>query len=339
MEKNVNATNQKEEVMKLVVDYKDRYLQNKHRFDSLNVNRLKELLDGEVEVINFFELLNENGDEDDVIIYTSSQVEQYKKYIEDTMYFQSDKIMVPSYGVLRSHENKFFQELYNRKKGIDTNIPAYLIGDISEFDKLVKEEKLEIPFVVKGITGSSSTNVTIAHSYEEGRLAIENLYKPIVDAYNHMAPEYLDLYPGENSHHRQVVIQEYIPLPNYDYRIHIMGDHYWGHKRTLAEGSEYASGSGSINEYGCELPNHVLDYAKDVFEKIDSPFAILDVVDIDEKCYLIEWSGIQLGIVSLLNGERYYYLEDEKWKRIEQKPDIELEFANSINKFIKEKTK
>ncbi len=322
--------------MKLVLDYKDRYLQKKHRFDSLDIDKLVEYLDGEVTVTNFFKLLNEEQGDDEVIVYTSSQVEQYKKYIEDTMYFHEDKLMIPSYAVLRSHENKFFQELYNRKHGIETNIPAYLIGDLSEYDKLVAEQALEIPFVVKGINGSSSVNVTICESYEEGRAAIEALYKPLVDAYNELTPPNLHLYPGENSQHRQCIIQKYIELPNYDWRVHIMGDRYWGHKRTLLEDSKYASGSGSENDFSCDIPDQVLNYAKAVFEKLESPFVILDIVDIGDKCYLIEWSAIQLGIVSLLNGQRFYTEEAGNWIRTEQTPDIELEFARSINQYIKE---
>ncbi len=323
--------------MKLVLDYKDRYLQKKHRFDSLDIDKLVEYLDGDVEVTNFFKLLNEETSDDEVIVYTSSQVEQYKKYIEDTMYFHGDKMMIPPYSVLRSHENKFFQELYNRKHGIETNIPAYLIADKSEYELLVEQGKIELPFVVKGINGSSSANVTVCDSFEEGRVAIDKLYKPLVDAYNELTPKNLDLYPGENSNHRQVVIQKYIELPNYDYRVHIMGDKFWGHRRDLVGDSKYASGKGSENIYDCELPKHVLDYSKEVFSKIDSPFVILDVVDIGTDCYLIEWSAIQLGIVSLLNGERYYHEVDGVWTRVDEVPNIEYEFANSINMYIKEK--
>ncbi len=325
--------------MKLVLDYKNRYLQKKHRFDSLDIDKLVEYLEGDVEVTNFFKLLNEETSDDEVVVYTSSQVEQYKKYIEDTMYFENDKIMIPSYPVLRSHENKFFQELYNRKHGLETNIPAYLIADKSEFEILVDEGKLELPFVVKGINGSSSANVTVCETFDEGREAIDKLYKPLVDAYNELTPKNLDLYPGENSNHRQVVIQKYIELPNHDWRVHIMGDRYWGHKRTLVGDSKYASGKGSENDFSCDIPKHVLDYSKEVFAKIDSPFVILDVVDIGEECYLIEWSAIQLGIISLLKGERYYELVDGEWERTEQTPNIELEFARAINEHVKEKLK
>lgn len=322
--------------MKLVLDYKDRYLQKQHRFDSLNIDKLVGHLEGEVKVTNFYKLLNEKQDNNDVIVYTSSQVEQYKKYIEDTMYFHDEQLMIPSYSVLRSHENKFFQELYNRKHGIQTNIPAYLFGDISEFDKMVEDKTLKVPFVVKGINGSSSVNVTICESFEQGREAILNLYKPVVDAYNELTPPNLHLYPGENSNHRQFIIQEYVELPNYDWRVHIMGDRFWGHKRTLVGDSKYSSGTGSVNDFGCEIPKHVLDYAMEVFSKIESPFAILDIVDIGDACYLIEWSGIQLGIVSLLNGERFYKYEANEWKRCEQKADVEFEFANAINLYVEE---
>ncbi|WOO89383.1 hypothetical protein R2F61_01380 [Mollicutes bacterium LVI A0078] len=322
--------------MKLVLDYKNRYLQKQHRFDSLDVEKLVEYLEGEVEVTNFFNLLNSDSSSDDVIVYTSSQVEQYKQYIEDTMYFQNDNLMIPSYEVLKSHENKFFQELYNRKHGIKTNIPAYLLGDKSEFELLIEQDKLKLPFVVKGINGSSSVNVTICETFEEGREAIDKLYKPIVEAYNQLTPTNLHLYPGENSNHRQFIIQEYIELPDFDWRVHIMGDKYWGHKRKLVGDSKYASGKGSENDFSCDIPSFVLNYAKEVFSHIDSPFVILDIVETNNDCALIEWSAIQLGIVSLLNGERYYKLENNQWVRYNEKPNIELEFARSINGYIKE---
>lgn len=326
----------------IVLDHAKRFLQNKHRFDSLNVNVLEDLLKQkgyEVEITTYNQILNTSTKvENSIVIYTASQMDQYKNYIENTIYFlQNNNYIVPNYEILKSHENKFFQELVNQKKKIPTNIKSYLFGDISEYKQFSKTGVLDYPHVIKGINGSASMNVTIANSNEEALEAIQNINKNMILGMNQDMPLKYDLFPKENLNNRQFIVQEYIDLPNYDYRVHVMGDKYWGHKRTIKEKGELTSGSDSINDYEVEIPKDVLDYAQELFNKINTPHVIFDIVHTKGKLYLIEWSGIHLGCISLLHGKRYYKKEQTKWTKYEEVPILEQEYVNAWDWYIKNK--
>lgn len=326
----------------LVTDHSNRFLQKKHRFDSLDIQKLADGLaeNHQVEITSFAEIVNSGKTYSGYdIIYTGSQMPMYKNYIEDIMYhLNENNNLIPSFEILKSHENKFFQELQNRKLGIDTNIPAYLFGDIHEYQAMFEGKDERFPLVIKGISGSASMNVKIVRSYAESIEAIKEIDANMVAGMNADMPKQYDLFPAENNMNRQIVVQEFIELPNYDYRVHVMGDRYYGHKRTLCEGSEYASGSGSINDFNCELSDGILNYAKEQFEKLDTPHIIFDIVEKEDGYYLIEWSGLHLGCVSLLNAERYYHQVNGEWQRVENKhPELEAEYVHAFNTVLNEK--
>ncbi len=324
----------------LIVDHSNRFLQKKHRFDSLDINYIKAKLDKfyDVEIINYFELANNiNNFKDHIIIYTGSQMEQYKNFIENIMFFAKDNnVIIPKYEILKSHENKFFQELYNRKVGIKTNIKTMLFGDVKEYQSYYNKVGFNFPVVIKGINGSASMNVRISKSYLESIDDIKAINANMVQGMNNDMPPKYDMFPKENVENRQFIMQEFINLPNYDYRIHIMGDKYWVHKRTLLEDSEYTSGDGSVNDYECDVPKEVLDYAKGIYEKLDTPHIIMDIVYNEGNLYLIEWSGLHLGLTSILGGKRHFIFEGNKWiKNEEENPKPEDEYINAWLWYLK----
>ncbi len=320
--------------MLLVVDHKGRYLQDKHRFESLNIELLKKYIDEDIKTMNFNELVNKGTDEE-IILYTASQVELYKDYIEDVIYFHQDKKLVPGFEVLKSHENKFFQELYNRKYGIKTNIKSWLIGNLKDFEEI--KDELPNKFVVKGKNGSSGLQVTICSSIEEGKAAILKYNQKIVEAYNEQTHEVYDLYPEDNKNNRQLVIQECVDIPGYDYRVVCMGDKFFVHKRIEDEEERRTSGLKIDRDMNCDVKDSLLDYSVEQFEKIDSPFAIFDIVDSNGKYHLIEWSGIHLSTIALKNSIRTFYKKDGKWIKDDHVDEYHKIMSNAINYYLEKK--
>ncbi len=318
--------------MLLVVDHKGRYLQDKHRFESLNIDLLKKYIDEDITTMNFNELVNKGTDEE-IILYTASQVELYKDYIEDVIYFQQDKKLVPGFEVLKSHENKFFQELYNRKYGIETNIKSWLIGNLKDFEEI--KDELPSKFVVKGKNGSSGLQVTICDSIEEGKEAILNYNKLVVEAYNEQTPKLYDLYPEDNKNNRQMVIQECIDMPGFDYRVVCMGDKFFVHKRNEDEEEKRTSGLKMDRDMNCDVKDSLLDYSLEQFEKIDTPFATFDIAEINGKYHMIEWSGIHLSTIALRNSVRTFYKKDGKWIKDEHVDDYHKIMSDAINYYLK----
>lgn len=320
--------------MLLVVDHKGRYLQDKHRFESLDIELLKKYIEEDITIMNYNELVNK-GTNEDVILYTASQVELYKDYIEDVIYFHQDKKLIPGYEVLKSHENKFFQELYNRKYGVETNIKSWLIGNLKDFEEL--KDELPSKFVVKGKNGSSGLQVTICSTIEEGREAILKYNRQIVEAYNEQTHEIYDLYPEDNKNNRQVVIQECVDIPGYDYRVVCMGEKYYVHKRNEDPIEKRTSGLKRDNEMDCEVKDSLLEYSKDQFSKIDTPFATFDVVDSNGKYSLIEWSGIHLSTIALKNSKRTFYQKNGKWVKDEHVDEYHKIMCDAINYYMENK--
>lgn len=328
--------------MLIILDNKNRFLQRKHRFDSLDLQRTFGGIKQNIKYTNYFSIANFGIGEEELILFTSSQNENYKKYIEYVLYFHKDLKLIPSYEVLLAHENKLFQELYNKKYKINTRIKTYVIGDLDDYYQLKKQNLIPKKFVIKGYNGSASTNVRICNSFDEGENFLQDLYKPVREAYNKMAPQKYNLYQEENSSKVMAIIQEFVKSSKCEWRILVSGEKYFGFKR-LKE-NEDTLASGGLEKYGadlsCEIPVEILDYSREIFEKIDSPFVILDIIEDEEKneLSLIEWSGIHIGIVYGKNIYRKYYKFDgTSYKKFFFSGEISDTFSDSINWYINKK--
>lgn len=327
--------------MLIVLDNKNRYLQRKNRFDSLDIETIAVNIKREIKFTNFFELSNNLVKIHDVILFTSSQIELYKNYIDDVMYNYKDKLLIPSYDVLISHENKLSQEFYNRKYNIDTGIKTFLIGDIEDLINLNENGLLPKKYVLKASSGSASTNVKICESLEEGISAITNMYKFILEGYNKSTPAKYDQYPEENKTKCKVIVQEFIHSSKREWRLLFSGDKIFGYMRK--KNDENSLASGKLHEMGydgeIEIPLEILKYGEDIFSKIQSPFAILDIMEdeINDRLCLLEWSGIHIGILFQRGVYTRYYL-NEKGKYISYRFNDEISdtFADAINLYLEE---
>lgn len=333
-------------MLKIVLDNKGRYLQKSNRFESLDLNVFLDEISFEgKEITNYFDLVNGDNSitRSDIVLYTSSQVEFYKISMQDILFFSKSNKMIPSFDVFMAHENKFAQELYNKKYNLETNIETYLLSDVEDYKKLWADGKIWSKFVVKGYNGSSSTNVRICSTFEEGLEVIESMYSNIIEAHISETDLKYDQYRSEASTKTKIVIQKFIKSSKFEWRIAIMGNKYFGFKRFKKNENSLASGNSDIYGFDldCEIPIEILIYSKELYNKIDSPFVILDIAINDDggTFHLMEWSGIQIGNrLSIQKSHRYYEnIEGNNFEKKEIRIELETAYAEAVNFFIKEK--
>ncbi len=324
-----------------VTDYDDRVLQRKHMYDSMDYNFIKvqiEKINSKVIFITFDELRNNIGINNIVnctIIYTTSQMFGYKKYVEETMtVLDKTNILVPKLDVLLSHENKSYQELYLNYLDVQTNIPAWSYGDLKSF----KSMDHKYPLVIKMVSGSQSAGVKFCNSEKQALKFIKSKTKGDVLQELFSVPiKFWPFHIKELNVQRRFLVQEKVDNRANEWRIEWHNGRILGFYRELKKNSQYASG-GSIQKL-YDIPVELLNYIEELSIKIGSPHIIYDVIS-NDKFYLVEFSGIHIGQngLNLFEQNRYYKKVGSSWKKIEfNKHDkiVEEFYVHDISGYIK----
>lgn len=296
----------------LVTDNRWRILQAKTMYDSLDTEYIVAHLRSEYEVdlLTHHQLQTANLNIYDCIIYSTSQVHWYKQYVELNFQFIDQHVkLIPSLPSLLSHENKAWEYMWlkqNFKDALDFKFYA----DIHSF----VQDDWKYPIVVKKADGSSSRGVKICHSERQAlhfikkikrwQLISELAQTPIIQYFHHIR---------ETRDNANFLVQECICDYDGDYRIHVMGDKFFGYFRELKPQKEYTSGNGSINHYDIDLDFKLLDLAQQLQSKINSPHIIFDFVLDGDQIKILEFSAIHPGNTALYNSNYYYQQEEGTW--------------------------
>lgn len=286
-----------------------------------------------------------------LLFLSSSYDKPYQNYICDVARHISlarpDVRLIPSYDMLLAHENKGYQELVKKRLGI-SELKGEYFGDISDFDPTIKAE---FPYVVKLLQGAMSSNVFLANDYQDLRSKIgkhknRNLrydlkrllrrymiwrrYKNVSDEFS--VKNYNEFFRARTP----FIIQEFVSDLSHDYKVLVFGDKYFVLKRYVRKNDFRASGSGNFT-YEAPSPA-VLNYAKKIFDLLDTPFVSLDIAERNENCYLIEYQGVGFGPITLENSSGYYAYSDSgdggSWDFINEEPDLERSYADALKYFI-----
>ena len=143
----------------------------------------------------------------------------------------------------------------------------------------------------------------------------------------------LGKYTPFSLHRNKFVIQNFIENLNGDFKVLIYGDKYYAISRANRKNDFRASGGGII-DFSPELPNGIFDFAKKVFEALDTPYASLDIAYDGKRFYLIEFQCMHFGPLTVENSLRYYIFEDNKWKCVEAESIIEKVFVEAVFKYL-----
>ena len=82
-------------------------------------------------------------------------------------------------------------------------------------------------------------------------------------------------------------------------------------RRDVREGDFRASGSKKFNYH--DVPAIVLDFAKEIFTKLENPYISMDLALKDNHVYLIEYQGTNFGSSALRKSEGYYIENNQEW--------------------------
>jgi len=327
----------------ILVDFLNFLRSDLYKCSTLNLDTVKSVLSKngyEVEIKSFQDILNSKVKPKNYIIwYSSSDFISYKNYIEDILlYLQEDNILIPPFEMFRAHENKGYQEILRRKLDLPL-LESHYFGTLSELHQII--DNIDFPLVLKHVEGSGSLKVQLIKNSNQliKRVKKESKVKSfLINLSKNYLKRYVftNRYSYDNSlesvYYKNYVLQKYIPGLVSDWKVLVFYDKYYVLERFPKRNDFRASGSGifSYREFDFKL----LDFCKDIFVKLNNPWAGFDVVKSEEKYHLLELQGIYLGPATLLNSPYYFIKQNDRWIKIEERSDLSTEYAESIVKYL-----
>ncbi|MCU0639586.1 MAG: hypothetical protein MUF59_06935 [Candidatus Krumholzibacteria bacterium] len=304
-----------------------------------------------METGTFDEMANLGRDiRDRVIIYTFTQKFHVRQYVKDVVFALSKKNMIiPSYDMLKCHEDKGYQELFKKEAGIGS-LRAFYFSDPAA----VWKHDFTWPAVLKSIEGSNGKQVWLARNRDE----LEKLLKrhfisvPARDRLDLLRrkyfrakksygeyPEYtnekdLEQYREYVTDYRPFIIQEYVPGLEHDYRVLVLYDRLYVTKRHVRDNDFRASGAKKF-DFDFEPDGALLDFASGIFRKISQPVLSLDICEKNGSYYLLEFQALHFGINVFVKSKGYYSRTGGEWKFSERTAGFERELAEAFMKHLR----
>jgi hypothetical protein len=283
----------------------------------------------EVRTVRVDRLLELDLRKDDQVFYVSAFNPALRTYIRDILYFAGEKAkLVPDYRLLLAHENKGFQELLKASLGIGSLEGSYGV----DFD----ERSMHPPYVFKTSTGAGSAGVHLVRSpRDERRIQGRYFARPFLARLKALVrrrklkPEELDRYLFYYKPFRPYVTQRFVEGLTGDLKILVFGDRFYTLWRENRPGDFRASGSGRL-DFDRPASAGALDFARDVAERLGSPYLSLDIAEGRDGHHLLEFQALYFGPTTLTLSNGYYVLRSGAWERVSAEPDLEESFAHAI---------
>jgi hypothetical protein len=329
--------------------------QTRKPWSSLNVDRIAGFLKEygfNVEVMEYHKVLNDNlAPENKTIFYAFSQKDNYREYIGDIMYYLSKKnTIIPSYDLLKCHENKGYQEIYKKEIGLKS-LDARYFTSFDEIDPF----SLTFPVVFKTTQGTNGKGVFLARNMKDFLSLLKNVRQKTgffkkIDLLRRKyfrKKKFID-YPGYSDKQdyleyieyirkeQNFVLQEYVADLNYDMRVLIADNRYYVMKRQVRKGDFRASGT-KLFSFTEQPDPSLLSYARSIQNKINSPFLSIDVLFNGREYYLAEYQALHFGMSVVSKSSGYFTETEGEWKFIEEKPDMEKLFADTFVSYLQRK--
>jgi len=332
----------------LLTDYRKQfYSAQRSSTVGMNLSRLKEILfefGANITVKNFCNLDINNSLKNKIVLFQSSEDRNlfYKSYIEDILLGveMSGGFLVPSFNLFRAHHNKLFfeilRDLSNLKPLCDIKSKYY-----GTLEDLLSENinKWRFPKVIKSSSGCKSQGVYLARNSRE----LKKIARKLTRSFNafdfirfylkkHLRKNYI----SESNHRRKIIIQDFIPGLQGDFKILIYGRKYFVLHREIRPNDFRASGSGRFS-YPYEPPVVLLDAARRVFEYFDCPYISLDMALDGDNPVVLEAQFLMFGTYALENAPFYLEHVDGSWTKINGNVELEFVFCECLVEFLKGK--
>lgn len=298
----------------------------------LDINKIKSLVDFNVEIDSIANIDHIPLNKDDVLIYTSSEDPEVRQYIKNKLFYIKDKCtLIPSYDLLMAHEDKGFQEVMKLEKDFG-NLKGNYFFDLDD-------HKISYPKVLKTAQGAGSSGVFLIKDSNNLK-KIQNTYfnqsikRKIIKLQRRfkLNPEEYKIYSYKYKKFNLFVEQDFISNLACDYKVLVFGNRYFVLKRNVRKSDFRASGSGDFEFV--DPPVDVLDFAKEITDTLKNPYLSLDIAQSDKGCHLIEFQATNFGPYTLLNSPSRFIYCDNTWKKEENCKDLEANYSYALNYFI-----
>lgn len=334
--------NDDKNILILVDDRGQFFSSTKEPGGSMNINSILKLfkeLGYFVVVKGFSEIqFNNKKYKDHFILYQSTEDPdlRYKDYIEDILLGLeiSGANLIPCFEYFRAHHNKVFMEILREKIGYGGIIKRFHFGTLEE----LAQSKFEFiyPIVVKPGAGSKSIGVSLAQNKKQLIKMASKISRSftLLNSIRRIK-SFLKFkkYKPISNYRKKFIIQEFIQGLSGDYKILIYWDKYYIVKRENRLKDFRASGSGLLS-FPKNIPNQLLDYAKYIFEKSNTPFMGIDLADLNGKYYLIEFQFVTMGNYALEKSSFHFEKISDKWQLVHENSSLESILVRSVDQYI-----
>lgn len=305
-------------------------------WESLDLEKITSLLfmlGISCEIVKVDELLSIDIQKKDTVIYTSSDLSSIRDYLKDVLYFIDKKCrLVPSYDFLLAHENKGFQELFKQENKLG-NLSGFYHYDLDAY-------KGAYPFVYKKITGAGSSGVKLLRDPTD-RSAVRKadfatkIWRRIITAQRKIKlnRQQFELYKYRHKGFNQYVCQEFIEGLDSDFKVLVFGKRLFVLKRYVRKNDFRASGSGNF-EINPKPPLAVLQFAQEVYSKLEVPFASLDIAISNVGCHLIEFQVLNFGPIALTTSESHYVEINGEFNRQDGVCNLNEIYAEALGDYL-----
>ncbi len=310
--------------------------------ESLNLKKISNILDCaniKNDIITYYDFVN-NSQEFNMsgcfFFYASSQYQEYKHYIEDIMLDVERRggNLLPSYDMLRCHENKFYQEIVKKRLSLPSP-RSLLIGSLE--DNHESCSWLSFPCVAKLPFGFGSSTVGLLSSMSELKLYIKNnLIATVKKRKNIFAVKkknsiYKGNYPLSTG---RIILQEYVSELEYDWKVLVFWDKIFTLKRFVRKNDFRASGSGNFDKYATPS-NELLTFCSEIRHRLNTPFVSLDIVEKNNNFFVIEFQCLHFGPYTAMRSEQHYQKTSTgSYTIIKENVDIDDLYGNALVQYI-----
>ena len=199
-----------------------------------------------------------------------------------------------------------------------------------------KRAAIDFPAVVKTSAGAGSRGVRLIRNPKEKKQIGRALSKVgSLDDYLRELKKRL-IWRGHipySLHRRKFIVQNFIPNLQGDYKVLIYGEKHYVVARNNRKNDFRASGSGLLRWPEAVAPE-ILDFSKSIYETFDVPFISLDIAFDGRTTYLMEFQFLAFGPVTLEKSKFYFTKTESSWKKVEETPNLEREFAQSVVRYL-----
>lgn len=317
--------------------------QKLHETESFSTELIKEYLTDksfEVQIFSFDKFISEfsalrNTIKGSFFIYASSQYPEYYSSIEDILLLirTSGGILIPDFIHFRAHENKYLQELIKTDLNIDAP-KSILVSTIEEGMNKIKD--IRYPVVAKLSSGYGSSSVSLLKNINEASEYLNKSLTGIVKKrknifkYRKKIEEYRGKYPLKVG---KIIFQEFIEGLENDWKIVIFGNKLFYLKRFIRPNDFRASGSGNFDSSqppGSEL----MRFAFSVKVKLNTPWVSLDIVQKQDRFYLIEYQCVHFGMYTVIKSRSHFVLNGDTLTESRSPVNADMLFAEELYNYI-----